>query len=81
MRQAPQAIAQVTEAFGLSDGERAFLLSAGRGQALLAAGSSRAGFEAVASPAEHQLVTTDPAELAQLGEDPHEQDLHDEDPW
>jgi type IV secretory pathway VirB4 component len=68
MRQAPQAIAQVTEAFGLSAGERAFLLSAGRGQALLAAGTSRAGFEAVASPAEHQLITTDPAELAQLGE-------------
>jgi len=67
MRQAPQAIAQVTEAFGLSDGERAFLLSAGRGQALLAAGSSRAGFEAVASPAEHRLITTDPAELARLG--------------
>jgi type IV secretory pathway VirB4 component len=76
MRQAPQAIARVTEAFGLSDGERAFLLSAGRGQALLAAGSSRAGFEAVASPAEHRLITTDPAELAQLGEDLHD----DEDP-
>ena len=66
MRQAPQAIDQVTEAFGLSAGERAFLLSAGRGQALLAAGTSRVGFEAIASPAEHQLITTDPAELAQL---------------
>ena len=76
MRQAPQAIAQVTEAFGLSAGERAFLLSAGRGQALLAAGSSRAGFEAVASPAEHRLITTDPAELAQLGDD-----SSNEDPW
>ena len=75
MRQAPQAIGQVTEAFGLSDGERAFLLSAGRGQALLAAGSSRAGFEAVASPAEHRLITTDPAELAQFGEST------DEDLW
>lgn len=75
MRQAPQAIGQVTDAFGLSDGERAFLLSAGRGQALLAAGSSRAGFEAVASPAEHRLITTDPAELAQFGEST------DEDLW
>jgi type IV secretory pathway VirB4 component len=75
MRQSPQAIDQVTEAFGLSAGERAFLLSAGRGQALLAAGTSRAGFEAIASPAEHQLVTTDPAELAQLG------DPEGEHPW
>jgi type IV secretory pathway VirB4 component len=70
MRQAPQAIDQVTEAFGLSAGERAFLLSAGRGQALLAAGTSRVGFEAIASPAEHRLITTDPAELAQFGDDP-----------
>jgi hypothetical protein len=60
------AIDQVTEAFGLSAGERAFLLSAGRGQALLAAGTSRAGFEAVSSPAERQLVTTSPEFLASL---------------
>jgi type IV secretory pathway VirB4 component len=75
MRQAPQAIDQVTEAFGLSAGERAFLLSAGRGQALLAAGTSRVGFEAIASPAEHWLVTTDPAELARLD------DQAGDDPW
>jgi type IV secretory pathway VirB4 component len=68
MRQSPQAIDRVAEAFALSAGERAFLLAAGRGQALLACGSSRTGFEAIASPAEHTLVTTDPAELAELGE-------------
>jgi type IV secretory pathway VirB4 component len=67
MRQSSQAIDQVTDAFALSAGERAFLLSAGRGQALLAAGASRTGFEAIASPSEHNLVTTDPAELAGLG--------------
>jgi type IV secretory pathway VirB4 component len=72
MRQAPQAIDQVAEAFGLSAGERAYLLSAGRGQALLAAGTSRVGFEAVASPAEHRLITTDPAELAALHDYPTE---------
>jgi type IV secretory pathway VirB4 component len=66
MRQSPQAIDQVADAFALSAGERAFLLSAGRGQALLACGTSRTGFEAIASPAEHRLVTTDPAELAGL---------------
>ncbi len=56
MRQAPQAIAQVTEAFGLSAGERA----------LLAVGASRAGSEAVASTAQHQLVTCSPEFLAKL---------------
>lgn len=68
MRQSPQTIDQVAGAFALSAGERAFLLSAGRGQALLACGTSRTGFEAIASPAEHRLVTTDPSELADLGE-------------
>ncbi len=70
MRQAPQAIDQVAEAFHLSGGEQAFLLSAERGQALLAAGSQRVGFQAIASPAEYRLITTDPAELAELDDEP-----------
>ena len=41
LRQAPQAIEEITRVFGLSDGERQFLLSAGLGQGLLAAGSQR----------------------------------------
>jgi type IV secretory pathway VirB4 component len=70
MRQAPQAIDQVAEAFHLSGGERAFLLSAERGQALLAAGAQRVGFQAIASPAEYRLITTDPADLAELDGEP-----------
>ena len=64
LRQAPQAIDAVVDTFGLSDGERAFLLSADRGHALLCAGAHRVGFQAVAADAEHDLITTDPAELA-----------------
>ncbi|WP_328601092.1 VirB4 family type IV secretion system protein [Actinomadura physcomitrii] len=67
LRQAPQAIDQITDAFDLTDGEKTFLLSADRGQGLLCgtgAGSDRAAFTAIASPNEHRLVTTDPAELA-----------------
>lgn len=64
LRQAPQAIDEITTVFGLSDGERQFLLAADRGQGLLAAGTQRVAFQSVASPIEHQLVTTDPAELA-----------------
>jgi type IV secretory pathway VirB4 component len=68
LRQSPQAIGAVVEAFKLSDGEQAFLLSADRGEGLLCGGNAgdRAAFTAVASPAEHALVTTDPAELAEL---------------
>lgn len=64
LRQAPQAAAQVAAEFGLSTGEREFLLTAQPGDALLLAGNQRAAFHSLASPVEHQLITTDPAELA-----------------
>ncbi|GAA2779109.1 VirB4 family type IV secretion system protein [Crossiella cryophila] len=63
LRQAPQAIEAITEAFGLSDGERDHLLAAGPGEALLLSGSSRVAFSVVASAEEAPLITTDPAEL------------------
>jgi type IV secretory pathway VirB4 component len=67
LRQAPQAIGQVAAEFRLSAGERALLLSARRGEGLLAAGpSSRVSFAALASPAEHFLCTSDPAEIARM---------------
>ncbi|MFC8676876.1 VirB4 family type IV secretion system protein [Streptomyces griseorubiginosus] len=69
LRQAPQAIDEITRAFDLSEGERQFLLSADRGQGLLSTGTHRVAFHAVASPTEHYLITTDPAELATYAED------------
>jgi hypothetical protein len=67
LRQAPQAIGQVAAEFRLSAGERALLLSARRGEGLLAAGpSSRVSFQAIASPAENFLCTSDPAEIARM---------------
>jgi type IV secretory pathway VirB4 component len=58
LRQAPQSIDALADAFALSAGERSFLLAAGRGQGLLAAGVDRVAFAAVASPAEHRLCVT-----------------------
>jgi type IV secretory pathway VirB4 component len=67
LRQAPQAIAAVGEAFALSAGERAWLVAATRGSGLLVAGpGARVAFTGIASPAEHALCTSDPAELADL---------------
>ena len=60
LRTAPQAIDAVADTWGLSAGERAYLLSAGRGDGLLVASGTRVGFQALASPAEHELVHTDP---------------------
>ncbi|WP_263249595.1 VirB4 family type IV secretion system protein [Saccharopolyspora rosea] len=63
LRQAPQAIDEITRVFDLSDGERQFLLSADLGQGLLAAGPQRVAFQSLASESEHALVTSNPAEL------------------
>jgi type IV secretory pathway VirB4 component len=68
LRQAPQAIDEITRAFNLSDGERQFLLAADRGQGLLSAGTQRVAFQALASPREGEIITTNPAELAALAE-------------
>jgi len=73
LRQAPQAIDEITHSFDLSAGERQFLLTADRGQGLLCAGTHRVAFQAIASPTEHCLATSDPAELADYPNDdlPH----------
>jgi type IV secretory pathway VirB4 component len=66
LRQAPQALDQITDAFALTDGERALLASARRGQGLLVAGGDRVAFDVVSSPAEHALATDSPEFLASL---------------
>ena len=53
LRQASQAIDEITQTFDLSAGERQFLLSADRGQGLLSAGTQRVAFQSIASPTEH----------------------------
>ena len=64
LRQAPQAIARVADAFRLTDGEQRYLLSCPRGHGLFVVGDDRFPLQVLASPAEHPLVTSDPAELA-----------------
>ena len=64
LRQAPQTIDALAEAFRLSEGERAYLLGAQRGEGLLACGSDRVAFAALSSSSEHDWCTSDPAELA-----------------
>ena len=69
LRQASQAIDEITRTFDLSAGERQFLLSADKGQGLLSSGTQRVAFQSIASPTEHYLVTSNPAELAELRRD------------
>lgn len=67
--QSPQAMEALAKAFNLSQGERNYLLTCDRGQGILAFGTERAALQVVASEAEHRLATSDPAELASLGEE------------
>ncbi|GAA4895849.1 VirB4 family type IV secretion system protein [Streptomonospora salina] len=69
LRQAPQNLDALAEAFGLSHGERQIVSTASRGQALLLSGERRAGVCALASPAEDELVTSAPAEVATSADD------------
>jgi TraG P-loop domain len=64
--QAPQAIDALTHAFHLSHGEQAHLLAAQPGDALLLAGPHRVALRSLASPTDHDLVTTSPELLAGL---------------
>ncbi|MGW3606879.1 VirB4 family type IV secretion system protein [Micromonospora sp. NPDC005161] len=69
LKQAPQAIDAIGDAFGLTAGERRLLLAARTGQGLLISGTNRSSFEAISSDGEHPLCTTRPAELAALDDE------------
>ncbi|WP_327586999.1 ATP-binding protein [Nonomuraea sp. NBC_00507] len=71
LRQAPQAIDKVAEAFHLSDGERQLLLSAEKGTGLLTAGpgGQRCPLRVISSQREHDLATSSPQELANLDDE------------
>ncbi|MGB3444629.1 MAG: DUF87 domain-containing protein [Actinophytocola sp.] len=68
LRQASQAIDEITRTFELSMGERQFLLTADRGQGLLSTGTQRVAFQSISSPVEHELATSNPAEIAGYSE-------------
>ncbi|MEV2279471.1 ATP-binding protein, partial [Nocardiopsis sp. NPDC049922] len=72
LKQAPQNLDQVAQTFHLSAGEAHLVATAARGSAMLVAGHQRVGFHPLASPAEHRLITSDPAELAAIRSEEHE---------
>lgn len=63
MRQDSSTIDAVTSTFRLSAGEREFLLSCRKGEGLFFASGNHLALRIEASPFEHELATTDPAEL------------------
>lgn len=63
LKQAPASIEKVGQVFNLSEGEKRLLLGAGIGQGLFFAGPTHVAMRVVASPEEHRLITSNPAEL------------------
>lgn len=63
LKQAPASIDGIAKVFNLSEGEKRLLLSAGVGQGLFFAGPTHVAMRVVASPEEHQLITSNPAEI------------------
>jgi conjugal transfer ATP-binding protein TraC len=68
LKQSAASIDKVGETFYLSEGEKRLLLSAGVGQGLFFAGQTHVALQVVASPEEHQLITTNPAELMRMNQ-------------
>lgn len=63
LKQSTAAIDKVADVFYLSQGEKHLLLSADIGEGLFFAGPAHAAIRVIASPTEHELVTTNPQEL------------------
>ena len=63
MKQSAAAIDKLAQVFYLSEGEKHLLLSADIGEGLFFAGPNHVAIRVVASPEEHQLVTSKPEEL------------------
>lgn len=63
LKQSPAAIDKLTDTFYLSSGEKHFLLSADIGEGLFFAGPSHVAMRIVASPDEHELVTSKPEDI------------------
>lgn len=63
LKQSTAAIDRIAEAFFLSEGEKHLLLSADIGEGLFFAGPAHAAIRVIASPTEHELVTTKPQDL------------------
>jgi len=66
LKQSPAAIDRVAEVFYLSEGEKHLLLAADIGEGIFFAGPNHVAIRVVASPDEHQLVTSNPEELLQM---------------
>lgn len=65
MKQSSAAIPYLSQVFFLSEGEKRFLMACDVGEGLFFAGQNHVALRVIASPEEHELITTNPEELLQ----------------
>lgn len=63
LKQAPSAMAKLTEIFNLTEGEKYLLLNAGVGQGLFFAGLKHVAIQILASYSEDKIITTNPEQI------------------
>lgn len=64
LKQSPAAVDRIQKVFYMSDGEKNLLLTFGIGEGIFFAGPSHVAIQVIASENEHQIITSDPEELA-----------------
>lgn len=70
LKQGTAEIDLIAKTFYLTDGEKQLLLTAGVGDGLFFAGQNHVGIKVVASPFEHELITSNPQEILKAQEPP-----------
>lgn len=66
LKQSSAAIPILAETFYLSEGEQRLLMAADVGEGLFFAGQNHVAIRIIASPEEHVVITTNPAEMEQI---------------
>ena len=66
LKQSPASIDLVKKTFNLSDEEKYLLLESGVGQGIFFAGQKHVAIEVIRSETEHQLITSNPAEIIEI---------------
>ena len=63
LKQAPSSVELLGQVFNLSQGEKRLLVAEGIGEGLFFAGNTHVAMTIVASPQEHELITSNPSEI------------------
>ena len=77
LKQAPSAVDSLQKAFNMTEGEKYLLLNASVGQGVFFAGRKHVAIQIVASPKEHEIITTNPEELAKREAQKREEAISD----